>query len=256
MSNQIQSRCIDVPSIRPCTHRQRNLFTHEAPCQVRIKRNIHQKLGMREKESGRNVRNLRRTWRIRIGTTIRVDADDVLFDLTVGEHARTQSCTRRPAFVLAIKVLESRRVGAEHAFGIILGQFDFLDVLRIPMFRKFQVAVHLHEIVFASPQFAGVVSCDGWSQRVRFVHVDDTNLSRFAVLGVIGRMAKFFNAILVGGCIGDFGHVAPLLVLANDFHSGPALHAVLQTKAILNDDTEKDVIGILGLIECACEGWE
>mmetsp|Transcript_11759 Transcript_11759/g.17622 ORF Transcript_11759/g.17622 Transcript_11759/m.17622 type:complete len:228 (-) Transcript_11759:1421-2104(-) len=138
MRNQILPRCINIPSMSPSPHRQCNLLPHETPRDEGIKRNIHQKLCPREKESSSNKRNLGRPRLRSIVTPPGINPHNRIrvfhLSLTI-----TQSRTRRFPHGIPISRTEPRRIGRKHRLGKRFGSLDFIPILLIPLHRKLKM---------------------------------------------------------------------------------------------------------------------
>ncbi|KAL7542714.1 hypothetical protein ACHAXR_013022 [Thalassiosira sp. AJA248-18] len=87
MSYIILPRCVNIPTMRPRSKRQRNLLSHEAPRQIRVEGNINQKLGPGEEKSSGNVRYLRR--RLFLPSTLisGINPQYFVFYITIRERA-------------------------------------------------------------------------------------------------------------------------------------------------------------------------
>ena len=215
VSDEILSRSINIPPVCPGPHRQCNLFPHETPRNVRIKRNIYQKFGSSKEKPSSYERNLRRSRFVSlipssgIDTDYRVRIQGVRF--TMAETAPIGLWNGS-----SVPFLKSRWVGTQHRFGVISRGSDFYLVLFIPVFGELQMRVRLNEIRLSAPQFGGIIPGHGWTQTFRFMNVQGSNLPVVTVYLIFRHVTKFLDPVSIHGGIRNLCHVFSFLVLAND----------------------------------------
>mmetsp|Transcript_16882 Transcript_16882/g.38991 ORF Transcript_16882/g.38991 Transcript_16882/m.38991 type:complete len:539 (-) Transcript_16882:511-2127(-) len=250
VGDHVLARRVDVPAVRPGSNAQGDFFSHEAPRGVGVEGDVPEERAVGEEEAGGDEGNLRGIRGVPRGQAELLDAQNFVLDVVFREMASAQSLSAGSALEISIVLLEAGWVGTQDRLRVVFGSLHLADVVVVPLGRKFQVGVHLHEVIFSPPELARVIpGCLG-AERIRVVKVQDPDLSVLAKMLVVLVGAKLLDAVRVWRGGTDRGLRLPVRKRSDDLNARFASHPV-ESEAVLDHGSYKELVGIFRLVESA-----
>ena len=200
MGNQILSWGVNVPTVGPRSHTERNLFSHEEPWHEWIKRNVTQKFGPRKEETRRNERNLGGPWFIPLVGKSSIDSHNRVWIVSACATSAETSTVRfmHPTIICCVK---ARWIRAQNRLWVIPRCLNLYPIFFVPVLGKHEMGIALHKVCLTTPQLGCKVSGYRRSERFGFVHVNHAYLSVLTIPFVTRYGTKCLNTIGIWGTI-------------------------------------------------------